>query len=93
VGSKDALQVVFHTGAKKRADAAPVPVDDPTGMLTWPASDRAVHRRARVLSRRPAMLKDAAGATRREAWSRDPRVDGTNILFHDVERHHGRRTP
>ena len=39
---KDTLQVVFHTGAKKRPDAAPVLVDDPTGMLTWPAEDRAV---------------------------------------------------
>lgn len=34
------VQVVFHTGAKVRADAKPIEIDDPTGLLTWAAPDR-----------------------------------------------------
>lgn len=36
------VQVVFHTGAKGREDARPVRIDDPAGLLAWPAPDRAV---------------------------------------------------
>jgi hypothetical protein len=38
----DAVQVVFHTGAKGRADLPAVQVDDPAGLLTWAAPDRCV---------------------------------------------------
>lgn len=37
-----AVQVVFHTGAKKRPDAQPIKVDDPDGWLKWAAPDRCV---------------------------------------------------
>lgn len=36
------IQVVFHTGAKVKADAGPIEVDDPAGLLTWAAKDRCV---------------------------------------------------
>ena len=36
------LQLVLHRGAKARADAAGFTFDDPTGLLTWAAPDRAV---------------------------------------------------
>lgn len=39
---RDVVQLVFHTGAKKRADPAPVTVDDPHGWLAWAAPDRCV---------------------------------------------------
>jgi len=37
---RDAFQLVFHRGVAKRPGA--VTVDDPTGLLDWKASDRAV---------------------------------------------------
>lgn len=36
------LQLIFHRGAKVRADAAGFTFDDPSGLMTWPAPDRAV---------------------------------------------------
>lgn len=39
---KGYVQVIFHRGAKKRVDAASFHFDDPTGLLEWPAPDRAV---------------------------------------------------
>ncbi|GAA4981646.1 DUF1801 domain-containing protein [Kineococcus glutinatus] len=36
------LQLVFHRGAKPRTDTADFTFDDPTGLLTWLAPDRAV---------------------------------------------------
>jgi hypothetical protein len=36
------IQVVFHTGAKVKADAGPLTIDDPSGLLTWAAKDRCV---------------------------------------------------
>jgi hypothetical protein len=36
----DTVQVVFHTGAKKRAKPLRMSVDDPAGLLKWVAPDR-----------------------------------------------------
>ncbi len=36
------VQVVLHTGAKVRANPAAMSVDDPAGLLTWAAPDRAI---------------------------------------------------
>ncbi|MBU2665578.1 DUF1801 domain-containing protein [Actinoplanes bogorensis] len=36
------LQLIFHRGAKVRADSAGFTFDDPSGLMTWPAPDRAV---------------------------------------------------
>jgi hypothetical protein len=36
------LQLIFHRGAKVRADSAGFTFDDPTGLMTWAAPDRAV---------------------------------------------------
>ena len=36
------LQLIFHRGAKVRADSAGFTFDDPTGLMAWPAPDRAV---------------------------------------------------
>ncbi|HWS36340.1 MAG TPA: DUF1801 domain-containing protein [Actinoplanes sp.] len=36
------LQLIFHRGAKARADSAAFTFDDPSGLMTWPAPDRAV---------------------------------------------------
>lgn len=36
------LQLIFHRGAKVRADTATFAFADPTGLMTWPAPDRAV---------------------------------------------------
>ena len=36
------LQLVFHRGAQVRTDSAEFAFEDPTGLLTWPAPDRAV---------------------------------------------------
>lgn len=36
------VQVVFHTGAKVKANPPALSVDDPAGLLTWAAPDRAV---------------------------------------------------
>ncbi len=36
------IQVVFHTGAKVKPNAGAVAVEDPEGILTWPAKDRCV---------------------------------------------------
>lgn len=38
----DVVQIVLHTGAKAKAPAAPMAIDDPTGMLKWAANDRCV---------------------------------------------------
>jgi hypothetical protein len=38
----DRIQLVFHRGAKVRADAGSFAFDDPTGLLEWAAPDRAV---------------------------------------------------
>ncbi|RPI56273.1 MAG: DUF1801 domain-containing protein [Chloroflexi bacterium] len=38
----NSLQVVFHTGAKPREDVTELEIDDPSGLLTWVAKDRAV---------------------------------------------------
>ena len=35
------LQLVFHRGAKVRDDAEAFAFEDDTGLLTWPAPDRA----------------------------------------------------
>jgi hypothetical protein len=42
IAPKDVVQVVLHTGVKKRPDAEKIPVEDPTSMLVWAAPDRAV---------------------------------------------------
>jgi hypothetical protein len=39
---KGGVQVIFHRGAKIRADADGFQFDDPTGLLTWPGPDRAI---------------------------------------------------
>jgi len=39
---KGGVQVILHRGAKVRPDAAAFVFADPTGLLTWPASDRAI---------------------------------------------------
>jgi len=36
------LQIVFHTGAKSRENVTEFEIDDPSGLLTWVAKDRAV---------------------------------------------------
>jgi hypothetical protein len=36
------LQLIFHRGAKVRADTAAFAFDDPTGLMTWAAPDRAI---------------------------------------------------
>ncbi len=36
------VQLVFHRGAKVRTDSAQFAFDDPSGLLTWLAPDRAV---------------------------------------------------
>lgn len=36
------LQLIFHRGAKVRADTADFVFADPSGLMTWPAPDRAV---------------------------------------------------
>lgn len=38
----ETIQVVFHTGAKVRADITDVDIDDPSGLLKWVAKDRGV---------------------------------------------------
>lgn len=38
----DRVELIFHRGAKKRADAATFTVDDPTGRLRWLTPDRGV---------------------------------------------------
>jgi hypothetical protein len=39
----DAVQIVFHTGAKARPGGPrPMAVEDPSKLLTWAASDRAL---------------------------------------------------
>ena len=43
VRSRDRLQVIFHRGAKVRANpAGRLPIDDPTGLLKWLAKDRCI---------------------------------------------------
>lgn len=36
------VQVVFHTGAKRKADTRSIRIDVPAGLLQWPAKDRCV---------------------------------------------------
>ena len=36
------VQLILHTGAKARSGAKVFRIDDPEGLLKWPASDRAV---------------------------------------------------
>lgn len=39
--SRDSLQLVFHTGAKRKATAKTgIPLDDPAGLCRWLAKDR-----------------------------------------------------
>lgn len=38
---QDSIQVVLHGGAKPRADLGSLRIDDPSGMLSWAAPDRA----------------------------------------------------
>ncbi|HEU5050899.1 MAG TPA: DUF1801 domain-containing protein [Gemmatimonadales bacterium] len=38
----DILQIVFHTGAKPGPTPIAIRIDDPGGLLRWPAPDRAV---------------------------------------------------
>ena len=52
VNPKGGVQVIFHRGAKIRADAASFHFDDPTGLIAWPAPDRGV-----------LTIADAAAAT------------------------------
>jgi len=40
--SKDAVQVVFHMGAKVQARAPDMAISDPTGLLKWVAKDRCI---------------------------------------------------
>ena len=42
VHPKGGVQVIFHRGAKQRADVDTFHFDDPTGLLEWPAPDRGV---------------------------------------------------
>jgi hypothetical protein len=37
----DKLQLLFHRGAKVRTDTAAFAFNDPTGLMTWLAPDRA----------------------------------------------------
>ena len=36
------IQLVLHTGAKTRSNSKAFAIDDPSGLLKWPASDRCV---------------------------------------------------
>lgn len=36
------VQIVLHTGAKVKPKAHAIHIDDPMGLLTWPAQDRCV---------------------------------------------------
>lgn len=36
------IQLILHTGAKATSNAKTFAVDDPAGLLKWPATDRAV---------------------------------------------------
>lgn len=36
------FQLILHTGAKKKASAKPLKIDDPDGLLKWAAADRCV---------------------------------------------------
>jgi hypothetical protein len=38
----DAIQIIFHTGAKVKPKAKPMAIDDPSELLEWLANDRAV---------------------------------------------------
>jgi hypothetical protein len=40
--SKDAVQVVFHMGAKVQARAPDTAISDPSGLLRWVAKDRCI---------------------------------------------------
>ena len=42
VHPKGGVQVIFHRGAKLRADVDTFHFDDPTGLIEWPAPDRGV---------------------------------------------------
>lgn len=51
------IQVVFHTGAKVKSDARALQIDDPAGLLSWPARDRCV---ATFVDRDDVRAKEAA---------------------------------
>jgi Domain of unknown function (DU1801) len=36
------IQLILHTGAKAKSNARAFKIDDPDGLLKWPAKDRAV---------------------------------------------------
>ncbi len=36
------VQLILHTGAKAKSNAKAFVIDDPAGLLKWPATDRAV---------------------------------------------------
>jgi hypothetical protein len=36
------IQLVLHTGAKAKSNAKALSIDDPNGLLKWPATDRCV---------------------------------------------------
>lgn len=38
----ETVQVVFHTGAKVKANVTAMQISDPSGLLTWAAKDRCV---------------------------------------------------
>jgi len=40
--SQQTLQIIMHTGAKKRATPLTITVADPAGLLRWLASDRGI---------------------------------------------------
>jgi hypothetical protein len=40
--SQEALQIIMHTGAKKRATPLAITVTDPAGLLRWLAPDRGI---------------------------------------------------
>lgn len=56
----ETIQVVFHTGAKKKAEPIRMAVDDPTGLLAWVAPDRCLatfHDMQDVRARGPALTR------------------------------------
>lgn len=38
----DAVQLVLHTGAKKRPEILPLAIEDPAGLMKWLGKDRGV---------------------------------------------------
>jgi hypothetical protein len=58
--SKKELQVILHLGAKVRAGRKRPEITDPSGLLTWPADDRAIA----TVSATPAKRKALAAIVR-----------------------------